>query len=108
MKKELSFSEHLLKIQSCEIITNTILKKHNCTINENNYVITHNGEILDWTDYLYENIDEIVLSNNEIIIGILFFGDGTIEFHNKETLEALNIYEYSQDDINLIIEQLKK
>lgn len=63
--------------------------------------------ILEWTDYEYVEIDEIQLENDSID-GVLFFGDGTIEFHYKEEKDAENWANFDMDIIRNVIENLEK
>lgn len=63
---------------------------------------------MDWTDYEFINIETEIPHENDHIDGILFFGDGTIEFHLKESQEALNWAEFDTHTIRLVIVQLSK
>lgn len=63
---------------------------------------------LAWEDMEYVTLDNTIPYNNEHIDGVLIFGDGTIEFHEKESEEAFNWIEYPIEVIQSVINQLKE
>lgn len=71
----------------------------------NSYIV--NGTIMEWTDH------EVIVLPNEVeldedsIDSVLFFGDGTIEFHYKIEQDAINWAEFSEEVNEKVIEQLK-
>lgn len=66
-----------------------------------------NGSTMEWTDH------EVIVLPNEVeldedsIDSVLFFGDGTIEFHYKNEQDAFNWAEFSEELNEKVIEQLK-
>ena len=76
---------------------------------DNDGSIINNGEIMEWSD-----LETISLFNpipceeeNDRIDGVLFFGDGTIEFHLEKECDAINWADFSNDYIKMIIEELE-
>lgn len=63
---------------------------------------------LAWEDMEYVALDITIPYNNGHINGVLIFGDGTIEFHEKESEEAFNWIEYPIEVIQSVIDQLKE
>ena len=63
---------------------------------------------LAWEDMEYVALDNTIPYNNGHINGVLIFGDGTIEFHEKESEEAFNWVEYPIEVIQSVIDQLKE
>lgn len=65
------------------------------------------ASFLPYDEYL--SLDIIPISfENDYIDAVLFFGDGTIEFHLDETQDALNWSEFSTDIIEQVLTNLSK
>ena len=65
------------------------------------------ASFLPYDEYL--SLDIIPINfENEYIDAVLFFGDGTIEFHLDETQDALNWGEFSTDIIEQVLTNLSK
>lgn len=62
---------------------------------------------LAWEDMEYIGFENTIPYNNNHIDGVLIFGDGTIEFHEKESEEAFNWFDYPINIIVSVIERLK-
>lgn len=63
---------------------------------------------MSWEDYDYLHLDIGVKYENTHIDGVLIFGDGTIEFHEKETEEANNWADYPIHIIHNVIDNIKE
>lgn len=63
---------------------------------------------LAWEDMEYVAFDNTIPYNNGHINGVLIFGDGTIEFHEKESEEAFNWADYPIEIIQNVIDRLKE
>lgn len=63
---------------------------------------------LAWDDMEYIELGNTIPYNNSHIDGVLIFGDGTIEFHEKESEEAFNWADYPINIIISVIERLKE
>lgn len=89
-------------------LTKECMRILNLTTNDAGYVI-NNDDIMEWNDLesisLYKAIP--CEEKNDRIDGVLFFGDGTIEFHLERECDAINWAEFSNDYIKMIIEELK-
>ena len=97
--KKLALSDKLT--QECMRVLNLTIDEDGCVIN--------NGDIMEW-----DELESISLYNpipcdeeNDRIDGVLFFGDGTIEFHLERECDAINWAEFSNDYIKMIIEELE-
>ena len=71
----------------------------------NTYV---NGKIFEPYDYEFIEIPNVIPYENDCIDGILIFGDGTIEFHLKDSEEAFNWNEFNNEIIIIILKQMIK
>jgi hypothetical protein len=63
---------------------------------------------LAWEDMEYIGFENTIPYNNNHIDGLLIFGDGTIEFHEKESEEAFNWADYPIEIIQSVIDRLKE
>ena len=63
---------------------------------------------MEWTDYETIDLPNEVELDEDSINGVLFFGDGTIEFHLKNEQDAINWAEFSEEINEKIIEQLEQ
>ena len=66
-----------------------------------------NGSTMEWTDHEVIDLPNEVKLDEDSIDGVLFFGDGTIEFHYKNEQDAINWTEFSDEVIEKVIEQLE-
>ena len=66
-----------------------------------------NDSPMEWTDYEVIVLPNKVELDEDSIDGVLFFGDGTIEFHLKNEQDAINWAEFSEEVIEKVIEQLE-
>ena len=96
------------KLALSDKLTKECMRVLNLTIDEDGRVI-NNGDIMEW-----DELESISLYNpipceegDDRIDGVLFFGDGTIEFHLENDGDALNWAEFSNDYIKMIIEELE-
>lgn len=71
----------------------------------NSYIV--NGSTMEWTDHEVIDLPNEVELDEDSIDSILFFGDGTIEFHYKNEQDAINWAEFSEEVNEKVIEQLK-
>ena len=65
-----------------------------------------NDSPMEWTDYETIDLPNEVELDEDSINGVLFFGDGTIEFHLKNEQDAINWAEFSEEINEKVIEQL--
>lgn len=63
---------------------------------------------LAWEDMEYIALENTIPYKGNHIDGVLIFGDGTIEFHEKEIEEAFNWADYPIDIIIGVIDRLKE
>lgn len=63
---------------------------------------------LAWEDMEYIGFENTIPYKGNHIDGVLIFGDGTIEFHEKESEEAFNWVDYPIEIIQNIIDRLKE
>ncbi len=66
-----------------------------------------NDSPMEWTDYETINLPNEVELDEDSINGVLFFGDGTIEFHYKNRQDAINWAVFSEEVVEKVIEQLE-
>ena len=66
-----------------------------------------NDSPMEWTDYETIDLPNEVELDEDSIDGVLFFGDGTIEFHLKNEQDAPNWAKFSEEVIEKVIEQLE-
>ena len=66
-----------------------------------------NDSPMEWTDYETIDLPNEVELDEDSINGVLFFGDGTIEFHLKNEQDAVNWAEFSEEVVEKVIEQLE-
>ena len=66
-----------------------------------------NDSPMEWTDYETIDLPNEVELDEDSIDGVLFFGDGTIEFHLKNEQDAINWAEFSEEINEKVIEQLE-
>ena len=66
-----------------------------------------NGSTMEWTDHEVIDLPNEVELDEDTIDSILFFGDGTIEFHYKNEQDAFNWGGFSEEVNEKVIEQLK-
>ena len=66
-----------------------------------------NDSPMEWTDYEAIDLPNEVELDEDSINGVLFFGDGTIEFHLKNEQDAINWAEFNEKVVEKVIEQLE-
>lgn len=66
-----------------------------------------NDSPMEWTDYETIDLPNEVELDEDSINGVLFFGDGTIEFHLKNEQDAINWAEFNEKVVEKVIEQLE-
>ena len=66
-----------------------------------------NGSPMEWTDYETIDLPNEVELDEDSINGVLFFGDGTIEFHLKNEQDAINWAEFNEEVVEKVIGQLE-
>lgn len=86
--------------KECMRILNLSIDDDGCTIN--------NGIIMDWNDLETISLFNPIPYDNDRIDGVLFFGDGTIEFHLENECDAINWADFTNDIIKMIIEDLEE
>lgn len=74
-------------------------------LNENLY---HNGEVLEYYDYMDILLKESIPYDNDAIDAVLLFGDGTIEFHLRDDTEAFNWSVFDADILERVLTDLEK
>lgn len=79
----------------------------NAEWNDETNSIVINGSTMEWTDHEVIDLPNEVELDEDSIDSILFFGDGTIEFHYKNEQDAINWAEFSEEVNEKVIEQLK-
>ena len=77
------------------------------TWNDETMAFALNDSPMEWTDYEVIDLPNKVELNKDSIDGVLFFGDGTIEFRLKNEQDAINWAEFSKEVIEKVIEQLE-
>lgn len=86
--------------KECMRILNLSIDDDGCTIN--------NGIIMDWNDLETISLFNPIPYDNDRIDGVLFFGDGTIEFHLENECDAINWADFTNDIIKMIIKDLEE
>ena len=66
-----------------------------------------NDSPMEWTDYETIDLPNEVELDEDSINGVLFFGDGTIEFHLKNEQDAINWAEFNEEVVEKVIGQLE-
>jgi hypothetical protein len=69
-------------------------------VNDKNYY-------LEPYDYEFIELPNSITYEDDFIDGVLFFGDGTIEFHFKENMDAENWASFDESIILSVINELK-
>ena len=96
------------KMFSIEVRLMTLIRDIlNAEWNDETNSIVLNGSPMEWTDHEVIDLPNEVELDEDSIDSILFFGDGTIEFHYKNEQEAINWAEFSEEVNEKVIEQLK-
>lgn len=72
---------------------------------DNNALRYSDGCILEWDDHDFTMIEPIPYED-DFIDGVLYFGDGTIEFHYEKSCEAENWSLFSEEVIKKVIHNL--
>ena len=65
------------------------------------------GNDMDWDDYCIYLIEPNLELSRCSIDGIMMFGDGTLELRCTENADALNWAEFSNEDLQKVIDYLK-
>lgn len=86
--------------KECMRILNLSIDDNGCTIN--------NGIIMDWNDLETISLFNPIPYDNDRIDGVLFFGDGTMEFHLENECDAINWADFTNDIIKMIIKDLEE
>lgn len=93
------------KIALFDILTSRCIEILQLTFDKDRNVIS-NGEIMEWCDVEAISLSNPIPYDNDKIDAILFFGDGTIEFHLEKECDAINWYYFSTDFIKLVLEEI--
>ncbi len=104
---KITTSNNQIKIELHDTLAKECARILNISFDDNNNVI-YDNDIMEWYD-----VETIPLSNsipymNDNIDAVLFFGDGTIEFHFEKECDAINWYYFPNNYIQLVIEEMKK
>ena len=98
----------LRKLALYDILSKECMGILNLSINDEGCVVNNiNGDIMEWHDLETIELFNPIPYEDDRIDGILFFGDGTIEFHLEKECDAINFADFSNDYIKMIIEELK-
>ena len=65
------------------------------------------NDTLMWEEWKEVWFDNPIPYNDDSIDGILFFGDGCLEFHLKDDGDAFNWTEFEKEVIDMVIVELK-
>lgn len=65
-----------------------------------------NGQILEWSDFESIELPNKISVQNDNIDAILFFGDGTCEFHLENECDAINWGEFDDKTLKSVIKEL--
>jgi hypothetical protein len=93
------------KIALFDILTTRCIEILQLTFDKDRNVIS-NGEIMEWCDAEAISLSNPIPYDNDKIDAILFFGDGTIEFHLEKECDAINWYYFPTDFIKLVLEEI--
>lgn len=72
-----------------------------------NDVDDENLKVLKWEEYQYVDITPIEYDEDKVN-GVLLFGDGTLEFHYANSMEAINYADFPFEIMDKVIENLIK
>lgn len=89
-------------------LTKECMRVLNLSFGNDGSIIINNGEIMEWDDLETISFFSPIPHENDRIDGILFFGDGTIEFHLENECDAINWADFTDDVIKMIIKELEK
>jgi hypothetical protein len=96
------------KMFSTEVRLMTLIRDIlNAEWNDETNSIVLNGTTMEWTDHEVIDLPNEVELDEDSIDSILFFGDGTIEYHYKNEQDAFNWGGFSEEVNEKVIEQLK-
>ena len=94
MAKRIGIEDNML----CELI-----RINGVTVLQSSYMKLQNGEIVDSTEYLYTEIPmtDVEMEDGSVMHcdGILFFGDGCMEFHDAIELDAYNWCQFTDESV---------
>lgn len=74
---------------------------------EDDIMLDSEGKELAWEDMEYIELENTIPYSNGHLDGLLIFGDGTIEFHDKDSEEAFNWSEFPIEIIQKVIDRLE-
>lgn len=96
------------KMFSTEVRLMTLIRDIlNAEWNDETMSFVLNGSTMEWTDHEVIDLPNEVELDEDSIDSILFFGDGTIEYHYKNEQDAFNWGGFSEEVNEKVIEQLK-
>ena len=88
------------KFELYESLFECMMKGCNLSVNSwDGIIYTEDNDVLEWDECEFFSFPTPI----ENIDGILLFGDGTIEFHDKNTQDAYNWGDYENDFIETIV-----
>ena len=95
------------KLALSDTLTKECMRVLNISFDNDGSVI-NNGEIMEWNDLETISLFNPIPYENDRIDGVLFFGDGTIEFHLEKECDAINWADFTNDIIKMIIKDLEE
>ena len=97
---------NLLKIRYFDNLFNLAIVVSSLNIKDG-ILYDANGDELNWDDMEFVDLNKPIYYKGNHIDGLLIFGDGTIEFHEKESEDAFNFADYPIEIIISVIKQLE-
>lgn len=94
------------KIELWSILFNECVKNLNIEVSDDKILLYENEE-MDVYDYVSIEIKPIAF-DNDVIDSVLFFGDGTVEFHLASECDAINWGEFDVEVIEKVIQHINK
>lgn len=104
--------EELHTLSLGDALLSIVFEKLNLSVKGDDEVLCKDGTILAPYDYEFLDIPLTSIRMKDVAIdftcdGVLFFGDGTIEFHDAESQDAFNWSEFTDESIFLITNKIK-
>lgn len=100
-------------MQKENILLNCVVNAFNITYNadDNSFFDNESGNILGWDEYKFIQLKSPITirfeGEKDRVDGVLFFGDGTVEFRLESNMDALCWILFNNDEIDEVIKELE-
>ena len=119
IKKEMTMTYTLTNnrcyefMQKENILLNCVVNAFNITYNadDNSFFDNESGNILGWDEYKFIQLKSPITirfeGEKDRVDGVLFFGDGTVEFRLESNMDALCWILFNNNEIDEVIKELE-